>query len=115
MRFLDNINRRDFFNWGIRGIGATAFTSLLASNTKAHARLKHNTFPNFTPRAKRAIHISLVGGMSHVDSYDYKPGLDKAHGKPLRSNEKPDIFFGQVGQLRTVSYTHLTLPTKRIV
>ena len=38
--------------------------------------------------------------MSHVDSYDYKPGLDKAHGKPLGSNEKPDIFFGQVGQLR---------------
>ena len=68
MRFLDNINRRDFFNWGIRGIGATAFTSLLASNTKTHAGLKHNTFPNFTPRAKRAIHISLVGGMSQLDS-----------------------------------------------
>ena len=100
MRFLDNINRRDFFNWGIRGIGATAFTSLLASNTKTHAEIKNNSFPNFTPRAKRAIHISLVGGMSHVDSYDYKPGLDKAHGKPLGSNEKPDIFFGQVGQLR---------------
>ena len=38
--------------------------------------------------------------MSHIDSYDYKPGLDKAHGKPLGSSEKPDIFFGQVGLLR---------------
>ena len=38
--------------------------------------------------------------MSHIDSYDHKPGLDKAHGKPLGSSEKPDIFFGKVGLLR---------------
>jgi len=101
MNDLSTLNRREFFNWGIRGIGATAFASLLARDTSARAALgAHATFPNFTPRAKRAIHISLVGGMSHIDSYDYKPGLDKAHGKPLGSSEKPDIFFGQVGLLR---------------
>ena len=101
MNDLGTLNRREFFNWGIRGIGATAFASLLARDTTARATaLGQATFPNFTPRAKRAIHISLVGGMSHIDSYDYKPGLDKAHGKPLGSSEKPDIFFGQVGLLR---------------
>ena len=101
MNDLGTLNRREFFNWGIRGIGATAFASLLARDTTARAAaLGQATFPNFAPRAKRAIHISLVGGMSHIDSYDYKPGLDKAHGKPLGSSEKPDIFFGQVGLLR---------------
>ena len=101
MNDLGTLNRREFFNWGIRGIGATAFASLLARDTTARATaLGQATFPNFAPRAKRAIHISLVGGMSHIDSYDYKPGLDKAHGKPLGSSEKPDIFFGQVGLLR---------------
>ena len=101
MNDLGTLNRREFFNWGIRGIGATAFASLLARDTTARAAaLGHATFPNFAPRAKRAIHISLVGGMSHIDSYDYKPGLDKAHGKPLGSSEQPDIFFGQVGLLR---------------
>lgn len=101
MNDLGTLNRREFFNWGIRGIGATAFASLLARDTTAMAAaLGQATFPNFAPRAKRAIHISLVGGMSHIDSYDYKPGLDKAHGKPLGSSEKPDIFFGQVGLLR---------------
>ena len=101
MNDLGILNRREFFNWGIRGIGATAFASLLARDTTARAAaLGQATFPNFAPRAKRAIHISLVGGMSHIDSYDYKPGLDKAHGKPLGSSEKPDIFFGQVGLLR---------------
>ncbi|MED6326506.1 MAG: DUF1501 domain-containing protein, partial [Verrucomicrobiota bacterium] len=101
MNDLGKLNRREFFNWGIRGIGTTAFASLLARDTTARAAaLGQATFPNFSPRAKRAIHISLVGGMSHIDSYDYKPGLDKAHGKPLGSSEKPDIFFGQVGLLR---------------
>ena len=101
MNDLGTLNRRNFFSWGIRGIGATAFASLLARDTTAQASaLGQTAFPNFAPRAKRAIHISLVGGMSHIDSYDHKPALDKAHGKPLGSNEKPDIFFGKVGLLR---------------
>ena len=101
MSDTNTIDRREFFNWGIRGIGATAFASLLSRDNSARASsLGPGVFPNFEPRAKRAIHISLVGGMSHIDSYDHKPGLDKAHGKPLGSSEKPDIFFGKVGLLR---------------
>ena len=101
MNDANTIDRREFFNWGIRGIGATAFASLLSRDNSARASsLGPAVFPNFEPRAKRAIHISLVGGMSHIDSYDHKPGLDKAHGKPLGSSEKPDIFFGKVGLLR---------------
>ena len=61
MNDLGTLNRREFFNWGIRGIGATAFASLLARDTTAMAAaLGQATFPNFAPRAKRAIHISLV-------------------------------------------------------
>ncbi len=106
MNNLGIINRREFFNWSIRGIGATAFTSLLVRDTSALAgALGKEISPNFVPRAKRTIHISLVGGMSHIDSYDYKPGLDKAHGKPLGSSEKPDIFFGKVGLLRKSDFS----------
>ena len=88
MNDVKTIDRREFFNWGVRGIGATAFARLLARDSSARAGSpSQNVFPNFAPRAKRAIHISLVGGMSHIDSYDHKPGLDKAHGKPLGSSE----------------------------
>ena len=52
------------------------------------------------PRVKRAIQICLVGGMSHIDSYDYKPELSKQQGKSLPAAVKPDIFFGKVGLLR---------------
>jgi len=51
-------------------------------------------------KAKRAVQISLVGGMSHIDSFDHKPELTKRHGQPLGSDSKPDVFFGQVGLLR---------------
>jgi hypothetical protein len=46
------------------------------------------------------VQISLVGGLSHLDSFDHKPELARHHGKPLGAGEKPDLFFGQVGLLR---------------
>src|SRR5204862_7652409 len=56
--------------------------------------------PHHLPKAKRAIHIFLCGGLSQVDSFDYKPELEKLHGKSLTADERPDVFFGQVGLLR---------------
>jgi hypothetical protein len=98
-----SLSRRDFFDWGTRGLGATALLSMLrddrlvqsvsASDGQAHWMTQE-------PIAKRAIHICLVGGMSHLDSLDYKPELQKLHGKSMAYDEKPDIFFGQVGLLR---------------
>ncbi len=95
-------NRRDFLNWGVHGIGATALLSLLESDgsLRADDSAKEPALLHFPARAKRAIHICLIGGMSHLDSFDYKPDLEKLHGKSLATNEKPDIFFGKVGLLR---------------
>jgi hypothetical protein len=36
--------------------------------------------PHFTPRAKRVIFLFMQGGPSHVDSFDYKPQLEKDDG-----------------------------------
>jgi hypothetical protein len=43
--------------------------------------------------------------MSHVDTFDYKPELIAAHGKALKTSERPDVFFGQVGLLRKPDWT----------
>ena len=96
----DSVSRRGLFNWGINGLGATALLSLLTGERSALAGASTTAFPDFQPRAKRAIHICLIGGMSHIDSFDYKPELEKFHGKSLQTDETPDIFFGQVGLLR---------------
>ena len=37
--------------------------------------------PHFTPRAKRVIFLNMSGGVSHVDSFDYKPKLIADHNK----------------------------------
>jgi hypothetical protein len=39
--------------------------------------------PHFAPRAKRVIFLFLNGGMSHIDTFDPKPMLDKCDGQPL--------------------------------
>lgn len=88
--------RRDFFNWGVSGLGATALASLLHRETPCASASEVSV----QPKAKRAIHICLVGGLSHVDSFDPKPALTKMHGKSLQTDEQVDLFFGQMGLLR---------------
>jgi hypothetical protein len=41
-----------------------------------------------------------MGGLSHIDSFDYKPELAKFHGKPLQYKERPATFFNQIGLIR---------------
>ena len=91
-------SRRDFFNWGVRGVGATAFAHLLVKDA---ARASAAGFSaHFAPKAKKVVHICLVGGLSHVDSFDPKPELTRSHGKEAKLSETPDLFFGKVGPLR---------------
>ncbi len=98
------INRREWLDWGLRGLGATAALGLLLNDQRLSAQddgtANRKAFPQTRPRAKRAIQICLVGGLSHLDSFDYKPALKQYHGKSLNSSEQPDVFFGQVGLLR---------------
>jgi hypothetical protein len=85
-------SRRSFLSWSANGLASAAALHLLAREAGAK--------PHHTPKANRAIQISLVGGMSHIDSFDHKPELTKRHGQPLGSDAKPDVFFNQVGLLR---------------
>ena len=97
---LQPVNRRALFHSAFSGLGATALLALLGRDARLGAEPLPGTTNLHPPKAKRAIQISLVGGLSHLDSFDYKPELTKFHGKPLGNSEKPDIFFGQVGLLR---------------
>ena len=94
-----SMHRRDWLQWANRGVGATAALAMLARDGVLRAA-DGSPANNGPARAKRAIQICLVGGLSHLDSMDYKPELDRLHGKTLNTTEKPDIFFGQMGLLR---------------
>lgn len=100
-------SRREFLQWSKSGIGAAAALSLMLRDRTVQAEGipggASNPAPHHTPRAKRVIHIVACGGVSQIDSFDYKPDLEKHHGQSL--GEKPDVFFGKVGLLRKNDWT----------
>jgi hypothetical protein len=65
------------------GFGGLALAGLTAEQTAAAGNPLAPKLPHFPPRAKRVIFLFMQGGVSHVDSYDYKPRLEKDDGKML--------------------------------
>ena len=49
--------------------------------------------PHFPAKAKAVIWLFVNGGPSQVDTWDYKPELDKRDGKPLPNFDKNTGFF----------------------
>ncbi|MFM8579242.1 MAG: DUF1501 domain-containing protein [Planctomycetaceae bacterium] len=96
------LTRRDLLDWGLQGLGATAIATLLSADGSSSETPDASLRPPV--RAKRAIHICLVGGLSHIDSFDPKPELDRLHGTRLMTDEKPDTFFGKMGLLRKADW-----------
>lgn len=96
------VQRRDCLRWGCYGLGVIALSRLLhaESSREAPRSTQGGTPPRLAPRARRAINIFLVGGLSQVDSFDHKPALALRHGEPPPLAEQPSVFFGQVGRLR---------------
>ncbi len=99
-----SFNRRGFLSFSTAGIGAVALSELLRRDGAVHAESVPGRasipWPHHAPRAKRVLHIVACGGVSHIDTFDYKPDLERLHGKSLVSEEQPDVFFGKVGLLR---------------
>ena len=69
-------SRRQFLQTTACGFGSLAL-SAMANNPLAGKK------PHHQPRAKRVIFLFMQGGVSHVDSYDYKPRLFKEDGKVI--------------------------------
>jgi Protein of unknown function (DUF1501) len=92
----DLVSRRRLLLDTGAGFGWLALSSL--SNQKAAAAdglSGANRKPDFAPKAKRVIQVFCVGGMSHLDSFDYKPELVRRNGTAF---DMP-TFFGQAGNL----------------
>jgi hypothetical protein len=93
-------SRRSLLKTCALGFGHLALTSLLADETR---RVRPDDplaarVPHLVPRAKRVIFLFMKGGPSQVDTFDYKPLLDRDHGKPLPF-DKPRVQFAVTGNL----------------
>lgn len=91
------LSRREMLRRSSAGFGSLALAALLGSEGKS-AEQKAIPQPHFTPKAKRVIFLFMHGGPSHMDTFDYKPRLQKDSGKPLPF-DKPRVFSAQTGNL----------------
>ena len=73
------VNRRQLIRSMGTGLGLIALPDLLDATANPLAVKT----PHFRPSAKHIIHIYLNGGPSQVDTWDYKPELNKQGGKRL--------------------------------
>src|SRR5438445_1758637 len=101
----NSISRRHFLSETGTGLGAIALAWLLNQDSYGAEAKTSTPGPHFMPKAKRAIHIFSLGGVSHVDTFDYKPDLEKHHGKALTGKGMLDPFFGKPGNLMKSLYT----------
>src|SRR5437870_5516930 len=51
--------------------------------------------PHFKPRATAVISLFMSGGVSHVDTFDPKPGLTRYAGQPLDGKVSGDVIVRQ--------------------
>jgi hypothetical protein len=99
-------SRRDLLGQFATGLGGMALLSLAARDARAEV-IKGEAAdlpPHHPPKAKRAIQIFLQGGLSQVDSFDYKPELERLHAMSVPGDEKPMAFMGKVGRLHKAHF-----------
>lgn len=94
--------RREMLKDSALGFGYLALGSLMADQAAADQRTSSDPLaartPHFKPRAKRVIFLFMKGGPSHIDTFDYKPQLQKDDGKPLPFS-KPRVQFAPTNNL----------------
>jgi len=71
------------------GFGALALAGLLADEARAVPGGQLLPQPHFAPKVKNVIFLFMDGGVSHVDSFDPKPELDKQDGKAFTESKNP--------------------------
>ncbi|MEM7392082.1 MAG: DUF1501 domain-containing protein [Verrucomicrobiota bacterium] len=80
------VSRRDMLKNCAMGFGAVALNTLFQDDL--HAAVRPNPLlpkqPHFAPKAKNVIFLYMDGGPSQVDTFDYKPLLEKYNGQDPR-------------------------------
>ena len=91
-------SRRELLKLAGGGIGMLALNSILreqglAANSDLGPNPMASRQPHFPARAKAVIWLFINGGPSHIDTWDYKPGLEKADGQKLEGFDATTGFF----------------------
>ena len=75
--------RRDFLSNTSCGLAGIALAFLLEREANADTWAPPHGLPHFAPRAKSVIWLFMNGGLSHMESFDPKPMLNRYAGKTI--------------------------------
>lgn len=104
-RGWSGLTRREALRRSGAGFASLALAGLLGEEARAAstpAEASENPLavkpPHFAPRARRVVFLFMHGGPSQVDTFDYKPLLQRDSGKPLPF-AKPRVVSSETGNL----------------
>jgi Protein of unknown function (DUF1501) len=83
------LTRRDLLRGVSAGFGFLAFSGLSTLRAAQSRPPLAARAPHFKPRAKRVIFLCMRGGPSHLDTFDYKPVLQRDGGKASKYGGQP--------------------------
>jgi hypothetical protein len=95
-KYIRRQQRRTFLGQAARGVGSLALASLLNPGLLSAAEAFSGPGPakkprwpgvvhplHFPARAKRVMYLTMAGGPSHLETFDYKPKLAEMNGQPM--------------------------------
>ena len=80
-------DRREFLRRLGGGLGALSVDAGLFGRSRTH----------HAPRATRVVQLFMSGAASQVDTFDFKPGLERRHGTPFDAGGKVELFQSSPG------------------
>ncbi|WP_050027838.1 DUF1501 domain-containing protein [Verrucomicrobium sp. BvORR034] len=92
------LDRRHFLQTTACGFGSLALAAM-AQGAPNPLAARHTHFP---AKAKRVIFLFMAGGVSHVDSFDYKPRLIRDNGKMMEFEDQRAIAKTGMGAAQRI-------------
>lgn len=94
-------SRREMLKGCAMGFGGVALQAMMADEAKASANPLAPKTPHYAAKAKNVIFLYMDGGPSQVDTFDYKPMLDKYHGRDPKEviGELAPTQFDTIGKV----------------
>jgi hypothetical protein len=80
-RIARPLTRREMLSRCANGFGAVALSSLFGDPKAALAQESGRRGLHFAPKARNVLFLYMDGAPSQIDTFDYKPMLEKYHGK----------------------------------
>jgi hypothetical protein len=101
--------RRAFLTGTATGLGAVALGTLLAPSLARAEPAKDKWRGVVNPlhhpaKAKRVIWLTMAGGASHLETFDWKPKLAEMHGKPMPESMTKGQMLAQLQGQKLVCY-----------